>query len=422
MTWLHLLLPTLLLTSPSIEVARVGTAVVTRADVEARLEFMRSTGDRGGVLDAVNGLVGELLLEGEARRLGLAASPAVKAKVEQEMRRLASVLFEERELLAGLGPADAELRTLYHSTADSVRLDLLVFESQPVAAAAAARAAKGGDLAAEAALAVVRPVGALTIRAQLDPKLVDLAFKATIGAVQGPVEASVGWAVFKVVERHVGDDAGFQAQRAALVRHATKGALARARAHLVKQLRAQQGVKLDEAFLDALPKGTETTAAQQARVIAVVGGRPLTYGEVLPSVKQLASASGHNASGTVKKQVAWQEIEARLVQDAAVQRGYADDPLVKAKLQAIESAALAQALAGQLAATAARPSEQEVAAFYGRRQGEIGQPLEQARPAIVSHLAAQKRAEAILAKVRELRGKTSVEVKQAAVNAIERGR
>lgn len=418
---LPLLLATLLLAGPADEVARVGATVITRAEVEARLSQMRATGDQGGPLDAVNGLIGELLLEQEARRLGLAASPALKARVEQERRRLAGALLEERELAGNVKIGEADLRAAYHSTADSVRLDVLVFDSEHAAAAAVARAGKAGDLEASAPLAIRRLKGEAALRGQVDPKLVDLAFKAPIGAVQGPVEASVGWAVLKVLERQLGDEAGFQARRAALQSHAAKGAVAQARAHLVQQLKAQQKVQLDEAFLDALPKGSEATPAQAAHVLATVGGRPLTYGDILPTLKAIAGATGHSASATVKKQVAWQEAETRLLQDAAVRRGYADDPSIKAKLPAIEAAALVQALAGQLTSAVKPPTEQEIAAFHKARQAEINQPLDAARPAITTHLLNQRRAAAVLAKVRELRGKATVEVRQPAIDAIGRG-
>lgn len=420
MTSLPLLLSTLLVVGPA-EVARVGASVISRAEVEARLAQMRASGDKGSTLDAVNGLIGELLLEQEARRLGLASSPALRARVEQERRRLAGLLLEERELLANVKPVEAELRALYHSTADSVRLDILVFDSEHAAAAAVARAGKAGDLAASAGQAVKRLQGEAVLRGQVDPKLVDLAFKAAPGVVQGPVEASVGWAVFKVLDRQLGDEAGYQAKREALVAHATKGAVAQARAHVVSQLRAQQQVKVDEAFLDALPKGSDATPAQAAHVLTTVGGRPLTYGDLLPTLKSLSAATGHNASSAVKKQVARQEIDDRLLQDAAVKRGYADDPGIKARLPAIESAALVQALVGQLTAGVSPPTEQEIAAFHEARQAEIGQPLERARRAIATHLLNQRRTEAVLAKVRELRGKASVEVRRPAIEAIGRG-
>ena len=83
-------------------------------------------------------------------------------------------------------------------------------EGNPFYAEESARLVRDKVGQPEAPGAVVRPAAAYVIRAQLDPKVVDLAFKAPVGAVQGPVEASVGWAVFKVLERHVGDEAGFQ--------------------------------------------------------------------------------------------------------------------------------------------------------------------------------------------------------------------
>lgn len=422
MTSAVLVLPLLLAVTPATEAARVGAAVITRADVQARLEYMRATGDAGGPLDAVNGLIGERLLEQEGRRLGLASSPAVKARLEAERRHLAGQRLEEKELAGGVQVADAELRALFHATADSVKLEILLFDSEHTAAAAVARAGAAGDLQASAASAIRSSRGEALIRAQVDPRLVERAFAAPIGQVQGPVEASLGWAVFKVLERRLGDEAGFQAQRASLVAHATKRQVAQARAHLVKQLVARSGVKLDEAFLDATPKGTEATPEQAARVIAVVAGRPLTYGDILPAVERINLSRGHKVSAAVKKQVAWQEIEDRLLEEAAMQRGHGDAPEVKARLPALEAVAVTQAYAAQLTAGLPAPTAKEVAAFFERRRAEFGGSLEQAAPQITAHLAAQRRSEAILAKVRELRGKTAVEIRQDVVNELAGGR
>lgn len=415
MSWLIGVLPALLLQATSPVVARVGPASITQDDVKARLAVMSQRGDHGGPLDALNGLIGEALLEQEARRIGLAEGPAVKAKVEREQRRLAGEHLVERDLVANAKPTDAELRAHYHSTADSVRLDLLVFENEAAASAAAGRIAKGADLAAEAAGAVAHPTPTTTMRAQVDPKLAALAFQAPIGAVQGPVPASAGFAVFKVIDRAVGDEAGFQVQRQALLEHATKLAVDRARAHLASQLRAKHGVKLDEAFLDGLPRGTEATPQQLGHVIATVGGRPLTYGEILPAVRQLQAASRHPASAQVKKELAWKEIDGRLIEDLAISRGYGDAPEVKARIPALQSAALTQALAEQVAAAAPKPTEAEVAAFYKKHEKEIGQPLDKVRATIATRLAADKRTEAVLAKVRELRGRADVTIDQSAL-------
>lgn len=422
MSWLPLLLPALLAASPSTEVARVGGAVLTRGDVVARLEFMRGTGDHGGALDALNGLIGERLLEQEGRRLGLATSPAVKARLEDERRHLAGQLLEERDLLGSVKVEEATLRTLYHSTADSVRLDLLLFDSEHTAAAAVARAGQAGDLDKGADQALKRNKGEAIIRAQLDPRLEPRAFAAPLGQVQGPLEASVGWAVFKVLERRVGDEAGFQAQRQALTAHAAKGLVAQARAHLAKQLRARQGVKLDEAFLESMPKGTAATPAQAAHVLATVGGRPIRYADVIPAVERITSARGHRASAALKIQVAWQEIDDRLLQEAAVERGYGDDPRVKALLPGLEGVAVTQAYAAQLTASLPPPSSREVAAFYEKHKGGLATSLERATPDIVAHLTTLKRNEAILAKVRELRGRAAVEIKQDVLNELAGGR
>lgn len=421
MSW-RLLLPVLLSVGPSPEVARIDTTSLTRDDLIARLELMRASGDPGGPLDALNGLIGERLLEREGRRLGLASAPAVRARVEADRRHLASQAFEQKELTASVKIAEEELRALYHSTADSVRLDVLLFDSEHVAAAAVARAGPAGDLEAAGAQALRRARGEQLIRAQVDPRLVERVFAAPIGQVQGPLEASVGFAVVKVLERRVGDEAGFQAQRASLLAHAAKGQVARARGHLAKQLRAKAGVKLDEAFLEAQPKGIEATPAQAAHVVATVAGRPLTYGDILPGVGRITSARGHRASGAVKIQVAWQAIDDRLLEEAAMARGYGDAPEVKAALPAAEAVAVTQAYAAQLTAGLPAPSPREVAAFYEQHKGELASSLEKSAPEITAHLAQQRRNEAILAKVRELRGRIPVEIRQDVVNQVSGGR
>jgi hypothetical protein len=168
----------------------------------------------------------------------------------------------------------------------------------------------------------------------------DAVFKASPGTVVGPVPLKLGFAVAKVVEIVVGTDAELAAKRPQLEQHARKKYAAQARAHLVQQLRAKSGVKVDEAFLRGL-KGLEASPAELDHVVATINGRPLRYRDVHRSIQSIVGGSGHLAGPAVRVQIAWSEVDARLVQDLAAERGYDRRPSVVAQAAAAERYELA---------------------------------------------------------------------------------
>jgi hypothetical protein len=352
---------------PAEVLARIDDVAVTRADLDERLRVLAG-GRPVGAQDAMDQLVDEALLAGDARRQGLDRDPALVEDVDAQRRRLASEAY-----IASLGeaikPTDAQLRAMYHQSGDQVRLTLAKFLSEPEAAAAAERVRKGGDLAAEArqspdqSLAAAGGDTGLQSRALVDPALVELAFKEPVGKLVGPVKLALGYALFKVVERTLADEAEFAGRRDALVEMARTRGVQQARTHLIEQLKKSSGVKLDDGFLQSLGDRTDLTPAELAHPIAVVNGRPVPYSAIYPQVVQLFRvARGHGAGPSARQRLAWQEIEARLVADLAVSKGFDRAPSVKAVLPGIERNLLAAAAVAKLS-----------------RTGDLGDPAVRAR-------------------------------------------
>jgi hypothetical protein len=138
---------------------------------------------------------------------------------------------------------------------------------------------------------------------------------------------------------------------------------------------------------------------------------------VLPHVRTIAASSmgGHMTGPTVRIQTAWQEIDARLVQDLAVERGFDRRPEVTAQLPGTERNLLALAAAERIRAAAAAPSESEIKAFYDRNAKAFGRPFGQAIADAAAGAADEKRDAAVLARVEDLRKKAAIVVDQAAL-------
>jgi parvulin-like peptidyl-prolyl isomerase len=342
---------------PADVLARVDDVAITRADVEERIRVL---GPRRALTpaDVVPDLVDEALLAADARRQGLDRDAAVAEDLSAQRRRLAAEAY-----IASLGesikPTEAQLRAMYHSSGDQVRLTVAKFLTEAEAAAAAERVRKGGDLAAEARhspdpnLAATGGDTGLLSRVMVDPALVEPAFKEPVGALVGPVKLELGFALFRVVERTLADEAGFASRREALVEMARTRGVQQARSHLVEQLRKSSGVTLDEKFLDSLGTRTELTPAELAHPFAVVNGRPVPYAAIHPQVVELFRvARGHGAGPAARQRIAWQEVEARLLADSAVAKGFDRAPSVQAVLPGIERNVLAAVVASKLSATA----------------------------------------------------------------------
>ncbi|WP_242343964.1 peptidyl-prolyl cis-trans isomerase [Anaeromyxobacter terrae] len=364
-------------------IGKVGEVPLSRAAYEERADALRTLGQPSRPDDVVASLVDEVLLAEDARREGLDRAPELKARLDSERRRIVGDAFVERSLGDALDPPEAELQAAFHATADFARLQLLFYGERTAATEAAARLRAGGALAEEArraAVAQVTPGDAdapLLMRSQLSPALASAVFQARAGAVVGPVEVPEGLAIAKVVSLDVGDAAAYQARRGALRARARQQVLGPARQHVAENLRAHAKVTVDEAFLRST-EAREPAAAADGRVIATVLGQPLRYRDILVALRSLAErGAGRHVSGAqVKIDAAWREVDARLLEHAAVERGVAAAPEVRERLAMTERGVLAAAAAQRLLRPASRGEDAE------RRMARVRARLERLRAEI----------------------------------------
>ncbi len=343
--------------APADVLARVDDVAITRADLDERLRVL---GFRRRLTpqEAVSELVDEALLAADARRQGLDRDPAVAEELDAQRRRLAADAYVA-SIAEAIKPSDAQLRSMYHGSGDQVRLTLAKFLTEDEARAALERVKKGGDLAAEArrspdpSLAATGGDTGLLSRALVDPALVDAVFREPVGALVGPVKLQLGFAVARIVERTVADEAGFAGRREALVEMARTRGAQQVRAHLVEQLRRTSGVTLDEQFLAALGTRIALSPAELAHPIATVNGHPVPYSAIHEQVAELFRvARGHGAGPAARQRLAWQEIERRLLAGAALAKGMDRAPSVREVLPGIERNLLAAAAAAKLGRSA----------------------------------------------------------------------
>jgi parvulin-like peptidyl-prolyl isomerase len=365
-------------------VARLDGVAIPAAALRERIAATREAGGAGTPGELLQDLLNDRLLAAEAERQGLARDPAVIAEADQTRRRLSREAFEAKELGAAVAITDDLLRTLYRASADSVRLNLLRVASREEAQAALARLQAGGRFADEARQSLdeaSRLRGGDTgrlVRGQLEAPLAAAAFAAEPGALLGPVEMRLGWAVAQLVERSLGDEADFQAKKPSLAEYAKAQVALQARRHYVDQLRARAKVVVDDAFLKSLGTRLDVTAAEEAHVLATLPSGPLRYRDLVPEIQRLSRGKegGHFSGASVKTQVAWAEIDRRLLEDDAARHGYGQDAQIAASVERARLDALTRAYAARLrAAAAARaPVAAEVEAAYRSRAAEWAQP------------------------------------------------
>ncbi|HEX9241077.1 MAG TPA: peptidyl-prolyl cis-trans isomerase [Anaeromyxobacter sp.] len=423
---LSLAIATLLTSAPaSPVVARVDAVEITRSEILETLGQLRARDPGTKLQDAVDTLVLDALFAAEARRSGLADQPRVKEALERERRRVAAAELVEREVAGVPPPSDEELRRRYHSTADSVRLRVLVFGSADAAQIALGLVRRTGNFD-DAARAPVPGFempgtgGGPKIRAQLPAALVETAFSAPIGIVVGPVQLDTGWALVKVLERRLGDEATYAAQREALLRAGKEQLVGAMKSHVRAKLRALARVTRDDAFLAALGRRPNATPAELEHVVATVNGKPVRYRDIEPSLRALSEASGHAAGPEVRTEVLDREIDERLFQDAAAERGLVSDPAVAAKLPSAERRVLATAYVEKLGASAPAPSDEEIRAFYRKNVAPTGESLESVRGQIASQLAEVKRLEQLQGRAAELKRRSKVAIDPDALAAMAR--
>jgi hypothetical protein len=405
-------------------VARVDGVDIAGAALAERAAEVRGRGAQAGPDDALDSLVIEVLFAEEARRAGLAETASVRQGIEREQRRAAAAAMAEKEAASVPAPTEQELRRQYHATADSIRLRLIAFPNEDAARVNLAIVQRSGNLDDATRSPVPgfeTPGGAgPRIRAQLPSALAEMAFAAALGVPTGPVQLPEGFGIFVVLERSLGDEKGFAEKRQALATFLRSQAAEAMREHARDQLRRRAAVTIDTAFLESLGRRTEASAAELEHAVATVDGRAIRYRDVEPSVRQLSSASGHLAGPELRKQLVTREIGDRLLEEAAVQRGFLGHPSVVARKPAIERRLLAAALVERIGASIPPPSEKDVRAFHRANVARTGQDLDSARSSIAAYLRDTRRNEALQAKAGELRSRAKIVVFREALQAAVR--
>jgi parvulin-like peptidyl-prolyl isomerase len=270
---------------------------------------------------------------------------------------------------------------VFHETQDRAQLKLIAVSSEAEATAIIDRLAKGAKFEAEALHSLdpsAKKGGDLgdQSRAAIDPKLVGLAFSAPLGKVQGPVPLALGVGVLVVTSRTIADEALLEPRKAQLAAFVAEQGKTVLRKHYLEQMRAKYKVALDEEFLKSTGARNEATAEESAHVLAQVGDRSLRYGEVLATLLRTfgTTASSHVSGLSVKRELAWSEVDRLVTEAAALEAGYGKDPEVQAGVKAAERAAVIRELAAQWRAGAPVASRAELQAYIDAHEAEYRRP------------------------------------------------
>lgn len=400
--------------------ARVDEVEITADALARRAQRLRGEGKRASTEDILESLVDEVLLAAEARRMGLAGSPEVKARVDAEKRRQAAELFLADRVEKQFRVTDAQLREMFHSTADFAFFESGTFATGEAAAAAVGRIRDGATFAEAVKSA---PVSAVypspesvpaTMRAQLDPALAAALFAAAPRAIVGPVQTQLGFVVARLLRKEIGGEDQFAARREQLRAFARKQFEGSMRAEASKHLRETSHVQLDEKFLGSV--GTPPTKAELDHVIATVNGRPVRYREVYDTLRAVGAASGHLSGPSTRIGLAWKEVEKRLLQDYAVEKGFDRSPEIAARAPEIEREGLALAAIDRLRAATPTASTAEAQAFYARNRIGYGRAtFEQVRADATARATEEKQVNAVGARVAALRSAARISIDRAAL-------
>ena len=403
---LALLTIALLHAAPDETLAVVNGRSITSSQVVTRVGETQAAGGVSQVDALVEDLINEELMARAGAELHLDKAPAVVAATEAERRKRAAERFLEKDLYGTIKVDDAQVKMVFHETQDRVQLKLIAVSSEPEANAIIARLAKGAKFETEA-LQSLDPsgkkggdLGELT-RAQVEPKLVGLAFSAPLGTVQGPVPLPLGVGVLVVSSRTIADEALLEPRKAQLAAFVAEQSKVVLRKHYVEQMRNRYKVVLDEAFLKSTGARNEATAEESAHVLAQVGNQSLRYGEVVAILLRTfgTTSSSHVSGLAVKRELAWSEVDRMVTEAAALEAGFGKDPEVQAGAKAAERAAVIRELAAQWRAGAPVASPAELEAYIGAHEAEFRRPGSR----LCSHLLLKTREQA--AQLREQIGK-----------------
>ncbi len=344
--------------------------------IPAALVLLASIGAAPSLDPAALGLAQRALVAKEALRLKLERAPATAARLAQ-LRTDAGVeqLVKEK---AGASPTEADLRAAYHSATDGARLEGVILRTPEDAAAAKERLDHGAALAEEAK-ASVEPVARQSKgdlgwvpRSAMPAPMAQAVFTGAGNEPVGPFKVDAGWAVVRVLERRLGDDAGFTRERAALLADLETRAAQRARADLLAKLRGPVPPKLDDGFIAAAAERV-ATAEDRKKVVARVGQQAITYGAIVDSA---ASSHGGAATATkfppeMLKGIARRLVDRALLDAEARRVGAGRRPeAVKAYERGREDVLVA-AYYQQVAAQVAEPGEAELNAWFEQHRAEF---------------------------------------------------
>lgn len=321
----------------------------TAGDVKARAAELRARGFAATSEAVAENLVSEALLAAAARHPERVPARLAQVSVAAERQRLLADLYVERALVKRVPVNEEQLRRIFHQS-DSVRIRLLLFTSREAAKASMDRLAVSSAWPVEAANAIAssrytRAELSTVTRALLDPALAEAAFKAPLNQLSGPLELSLGWAVFLVTERDTGSEAQFAAQRASLEAIARQQNAAAIRQHYVEGRRGKVKITVDTAFLQMLGTRMAVTDAEAEHAVATVDGHAIAYAEVTPALRALGALGGHMAGASAKQEMISRFVDERLVAEGALAAGLDKEPEVARLLRRAESRSLANLMA-----------------------------------------------------------------------------
>lgn len=375
-------------------VARVNGVAISAARLEARVAATRAAGGDADPALLVEDLVNEELLAVDGYRQKLERAPAVVAAFEAEQRRQAAERHLEQDVFSTLRLDEAQVRAMFHETGDSARVELIVLATEAEARATLGRLAQGASFADEAKSSLdptlARKGGAmgLVTRGQLDEPLRAPVFAAAPGEPFGPVKLALGFGVGRVLERALADEQQLPARRAQIEGFVMAQGRTQLKAHYLQQLRAKAKVAVDEAFLAGTGARIDATPEEAERAVAVVGGRRVRYGDVLAAMlRTFGRSQGSHVSGpSVKKELAWREVDDQLLADAALQAGHGRAPEVLAKAKEAEREGVIRELAQRLRQAVPTPSGAELDEYLAQHLEEYRAPARRS----CSHLVVRR--------------------------------
>ncbi len=358
-------------------VARVGDEVITATEVKARAVSGRATPQV-----ALDDLIAEIVLAGEAKKLGIKPPAAARPAIEAARRRAAVQRYLEVVVYPGIQVPEAEVRERFHQRGDQVRLLLVARATEAEARATLDRILKGSSFAEEAKTSTDPASKAKggdlgwMMRSALAPALTKEVFQAPLKRPLGPVSVDGGFAVFLVQDRRLPDEAAYAVVNDQLRRDLELNARSAATETHVAGLVKERKGGVDEKAIAATGDSLDVSGKRGAKVVAKAGKVQVTYAQV---VRELGGGHGGarqgppRASPEVKTTLALDLLGKALLDEAAWKR-FSKDPAVARAAAKAERAAVAAAYADRLRMEAPEPSSAEVEGRYQARKGEFMTP------------------------------------------------